>query len=223
MMKLGVMNDFVNELHEQCYIGSTVSGPLESLTPEQQNSAYQNCLGSIAQGDEMALADLYDATLGKVYGLALRITGLPESAEEVVEDVYMQVWHKAHQYQPDRGRVTTWLLTICRSRALDYLRRVVKTESHCRLQSMSSESPASDKDPMDLLSALQANSLVYAVLEGLPSLQRQLISLAFFRDMSHQQLADHLQMPLGTVKTHLRKSLSVLQQAILEHENRVLQ
>ena len=223
MMKLSLMKDFVNELHENCYMGSTVSGSFESLTPEQRNSAYQNCLVSIAQGDEMALADLYDATLAKVYGLAVRITALPESAEEVVEDVYMQVWNNAHQYQPERGRVMTWLLTICRSRALDYLRRAAKAEAHRSSEAINAESAVTDKDPMDLLSALQDDSLVYAALEGLPSLQRQLISLAFFRELSHQQLADHVQMPLGSVKTHLRKTLSLLQQALLEHENRVLQ
>ena len=85
-------------------------------------------LARIVQREESALRELYDASVGRVYGLALRITGRSDAAEEVASDVYVQVWRDAARYDSERARVLTWLLTICRSRALDFLRRREVTE-----------------------------------------------------------------------------------------------
>src|SRR5215207_8200346 len=82
----------------------------------------------IVQREESALRELYDASVGRVYGLALRITGRSDAAEEIASDVYVQVWRDAARYDFARARVLTWLLTICRSRALDFVRRRELTE-----------------------------------------------------------------------------------------------
>ncbi len=164
------------------------------------------CLAGIKEQNEASLSQLYDQTINSVYGLALRITGQAEEAEEVVSDVYLQVWEQADRYQTGKGSVMTWLLTICRSRAIDRLRK--------RRQS-SAEICASDDldliallaEPEYLLSTTQEHSLIHQSLQKLSSVQRQLLSLAFFRGLTYQEIADFIEMPLGTVKSHIRRSL----------------
>jgi len=171
-------------------------------------------LAAIAQQDESALAALYDATVGRVYGLALRIVRKPEAAEEVVADVYLQVWRKAAQYDVARGRALTWLLTICHSRALDQLRRRDEAETHPEPETLRADLHEGDNDPLDLLQAIENQSAIYAALETLNPIQRQLIALAFFKGLSHQEAAEQSGLPLGTVKTHIRRALEQLRLAL---------
>ena len=149
-----------------------------------------------------------------MYGLALRITRKPEAAEEVVADVYLQVWRKAATYDAARGRALTWLLTICHSRALDQLRRKDEAEAHPEPESLRPELLEGDNDPLDLLQAIENQSAVYAAMETLNPIQRQLIALAFFKGLSHQEAADQSGLPLGTVKTHIRRALEQLRQTL---------
>ena len=171
-------------------------------------------LAAIAEQDEGALAALYDATLSRVYGLALRITRKPEAAEEVVADVYLQVWRKATTYDAARGRALTWLLTICHSRALDQLRRKDEAEAHPEPETLRTDLANGDNDPLDLLQAFENQSAIYAALETLNPIQRQLIALAFFKGLSHQEAAEQSGLPLGTVKTHIRRALEQLRHAL---------
>ncbi len=173
-------------------------------------------LSAIAKGDEPALGALYDATVGRVYGLALRIVRQREAAEEVVEDVFLQVWQQAGRYDASRGKPLTWLLTICRSRALDYLRRVDDALVHPEPETLVAEVGDERINPQDLLLVLERNSRLYAILEKLMPVQRQLLALAFFRGMTHQEIAAHMQLPLGTVKSHVRKALDKMREHLGE-------
>ena len=166
-------------------------------------------LQAVAKGDKSSFADFYDATIGRVYGLALRITGRSHEAEEVVSDVYLQVWRQASSYDDRRGLVVAWLLTICRSRALDHLRRRDPAESHPNPNDLRHDL-AHDENPESLMLALRRDSSVYTALAKLSPVQRQLVGLAFFRGLSHKEIADHVSMPLGSVKTHIRKALRML-------------
>lgn len=174
-----------------------------------QELACRAWLAAIARHDEQALGALYDATLGKVYAVALRITSKPESAEEVVGDVYLQVWRDAAKFDVTRGKALTWLLTICRSRALDLLRRRDPAQLHEDPESLWLDMPHAD-DPQDLLLTIERQSKVHAALQTITPVQRQMVALAFFKGLSHQEIADHSGLPLGTVKTHLRKALEAL-------------
>ncbi len=165
-------------------------------------------VGRIVLGDQKALGRVYDLTVSRVYGLALRITARPESAEEVAEDVYLQVWRTAKDYRVERGKVIAWLLTIARSRAIDYLRGRDIAEPTENPEDLAPHDE--DKDPQDLLSATQENARLHAAIEGLESIQRQLLSLAFFRGLTHEEIAAHTRLPLGSVKTHLRRALGEL-------------
>ena len=188
--------------------------PTPDITLAAQDAHCCGLLAAIARQDESALASLYDATIGRVYGLALRITRKPEAAEEVVADVYLQVWRKAAAYDATRGRALTWLLTICHSRALDQLRRRDEAESHPEPETLRPDLVEADNDPLDILQAFENQSAIYAALETLNPIQRQLIALAFFKGLSHQEAADQSGLALGTVKTHIRRALDQLRHAL---------
>ncbi|MCK5831364.1 MAG: sigma-70 family RNA polymerase sigma factor [Methylococcales bacterium] len=163
-------------------------------------------LAEIVERKEAGLSQFYDQTINNVYGLALRITCQAEEAEEVVSDVYLQVWEQASRYQSEKGSIMAWLLTICRSRAIDRLRKRQKSnldisDTEC------TELFDLAADPEYFISNTQQHSTINEALKKLSSLQRQLLSLAFFRGMTHQEIADFINMPLGTVKSHIRRSL----------------
>lgn len=165
-------------------------------------------LKDISQGDEGALESFYTATLSKVYGVAYRIVGETSKAEDVVTEVYYQVWQQADRYQTDRGSPLAWVLTISRSRALDQLRRD-KTRSNADLN----QDDVTGADPLApdaLLESLEAGTQIHALLSELSQVQRDVLALAYFRDLSHQQIADQLDMPLGTVKSHIKRALGSL-------------
>lgn len=173
-------------------------------------------VAAIATGDEQALGTFYDATIGRVFGFALRIVRQREAAEEVAEDVYMQVWQQAGRFDANRGKPLTWLLTICRSRALDYLRRDDRAVSHPEPESLMAEPYDERADPHNMLQAVQRNSRLYRMLDQLLPVQRQLLALAFFRGLTHQEIADHTHLPLGTVKSHVRKALDSMRELVGE-------
>jgi RNA polymerase sigma factor (sigma-70 family) len=176
----------------------------------EQDEALRQLVVRIVNGEEAGLRELYDASVGRIYGLALRITGRAAEAEEVTSDVYVQIWRDAARYAPDRARVLTWMLTICRSRAIDFLRRRDLTEALPEDDELAAAHSAVGNDPQDLLSAVQSNGALHAALAELAPLQRQLLALAFFRGLTHDEIAQHCDMPLGSVKTHIRKALGIL-------------
>jgi len=169
-------------------------------------------IAAIGSGDSESLGLLYDATLSRCYALAMRILRDPQAAEDVCEDVYLQVWHQAVRFDPARGNVLAWLLTICRSRALDHLRRRKLEETRDDVETLLAfhEAP----DPFDLVDGLVASSRIGEAVGRLSGAQRQVIGLAFYRGMTQQEIAAHLEMPLGTVKSNTRRALAALRAAI---------
>ncbi|MFO1318621.1 MAG: sigma-70 family RNA polymerase sigma factor [Burkholderiales bacterium] len=173
-------------------------------------------LRDIALGDEGALSSLYDATLGKCYSLAMRITRHREHAEEIVAETYFQVWREAVRFDPDRGRPLTWLMHICYSRAIDHLRRRGPMDVHPDPQTLAEAEPEADDDPLSLALATETHSVLHEEIRRLPRLSQQLLGLAFFRGLTHSEIAEHTGLPLGTVKTHLRQALMTLRATVGE-------
>ncbi len=169
-------------------------------------------IARVVARDESALASLYDAMAGRVYGLALRITRNVQTAEEVVEDAFWQIWRQAPRFDPARGNAAAWMLTITRSRALDALRRV--DPAACDSESGVREADLAD-GPEELLASSQAGKQLNAALARLEPLPRQLVALAFFRGLSHEEIALQTGLPLGTVKSHIRRALVRLRDTLL--------
>jgi len=136
----------------------------QETASDRLNAACYLLLVAVARGEESALSALYDITLSRVFGVALRIVGKSETAEEVVADVFMQVWRNAKDYDAVRARPMTWLLMMTRSRALDHLRRRDEAESHPEPETLTSEAQSGDDDPMNILLAVERNTTLHAAL-----------------------------------------------------------
>jgi RNA polymerase sigma-70 factor (ECF subfamily) len=182
------------------------------------DEALRSRVRAIANGDAQAFAAFYDATIGTVYGLALRILRDAAEAEEVVSDVYLQVWRQASRFDAARGAPRAWLVTITRSRALDTLRRRDPAKPRDDVDALADLAGSDAPDPPDWLSAVERGQALHAALARLSHEQRQMLALAYFRGLSHQEICDYTGVPLGTVKTHLRKAIEALRAALHTHE-----
>jgi len=166
----------------------------------------------IQKRDENAFSDFYDLTVNRVYGLAYKILDDKDDCEEAVCDVYKQLWQQAGNYHSDRGSVIGWCLLIARCRALDLYRkrRSFKDIIHDSIEStelLADESSEPDK----VIQLFQENSKTHDAIKQLSLLQRQLLTLAFFKGLSHSEISAAIEMPLGTVKSNIRRSLELLQ------------
>ncbi|HTD91768.1 MAG TPA: sigma-70 family RNA polymerase sigma factor [Burkholderiales bacterium] len=189
------------------------AGVCSALTPRPQAVSeiqLQTWIQRITRQDEPAFAAFYEACVGRVYGLALRITRDAAQAEEVAEDTFWQTWREAPRFDPARGTAMSWLLTMARSRALDSLRARDPAESVEDADELRDARGERDASPLDLLSATQTDHTLHHALAQLDAQPRQLIALAFFRGLTHDEIATHTGIPLGTVKSHIRRGLTTL-------------
>jgi RNA polymerase sigma-70 factor (ECF subfamily) len=180
--------------------------------PREQRQA--ELIGQVAAGDEHALASLYDDTSRLVFGLLLRILNDAGAAEEVLLDVYTQVWRQAATYSTERGAPLAWLTTIARSRAIDRLRAVREKQQRTEPLEASLYKSAASEDVEEEWAAREMQKAVRAALDALPPEQRELIELAYFGGMSHGEIAEAKGQPLGTVKTRIRLGMSKLRDAL---------
>lgn len=170
-------------------------------------------LDRIAARDNAALKGLYDMTSSKLYGLALRIVRSRDLAEDVLQDAFLAVWLSAGNYRASLSPPMAWLGLIVRSKSLDALRK--KTSDRVDVtqelddelaQSLDSGAP----NPMDTAHASEQAFALHLCLTKLDNKQREAVSLAYLRDHSHSELAEQLMLPLGTVKTYIRRGLDQL-------------
>jgi RNA polymerase sigma-70 factor (ECF subfamily) len=185
--------------------------PDQAIATEQ---SLQEWIARVVDSDQIALGLLYESLVGQVYGLALRITRRVQLAEEVVQDTFWQVWRQAPRFDSERGTAKAWIMTIARSRALDALRRIEPNECNLEPEALALLEASDDDIPPDLLVAIQQGDQLHAALASLESVPRQLVSLSFFRGLSHDEIAGHTGLPLGTIKSHIRRALLTLQQLL---------
>jgi RNA polymerase sigma-70 factor (ECF subfamily) len=179
--------------------------PDERLMPRWDHFAER-----IRSREEQALGELYDQTSKLVYSLALRILGNSADAEEVVCDVYAQVWRNAQDFDRARGSFLSWVLLIARSRALDRLRARATRDLAQRPMEESLDLPGHFPDAEETTQLNQRRRLIRLAISELAGEQRQLIEMAFFEGLSHTELAERLRLPLGTVKTRIRLGMMKL-------------
>ena len=164
-------------------------------------------IARIRAGDENAMADVYDRHSGIVYAVALRVLGNTSAAEDVVQEVFLQIWRNPQAFDADRGRLAPWLAVIARNRAIDLLRKRPMEEDIAELPistGVNLENEAGQR---------MAISKVRGVLAQLPQDQRRLLEMAFFEGMTHSEIAAKTGEPLGTVKTRIRSGLLALRKA----------
>ena len=171
----------------------------------------------IAEQDQTALSQLYDLYARLVYAVVFKILGSVEEAEEVVLDVFAQVWRSAQRYDRKKGRVDSWLLMMARSRALDRLRSRQRQKKvvDASTQVVHTESGTSVAIPEENLLIQERRDQVMAALTQIPVAQRQVIELAYYQGLTQKEIAAHIGVSLGTVKTRVRLGLNKLR-GILE-------
>lgn len=176
----------------------------------------RSCIDRLRVGDMKAFEELYDRHNPMLWSLVLRIVGKAPEAEEVLQDVWLQVWRSAGTYQPSRGTVVGWLLTLARSRAIDRLRSLMsrqRAEASGRI-----EPPARTSEPPVRVAQLQVQEQVAVALSALPTQQREVLQLAYFTGLSQSEIAARLGAPLGTVKSWTRQALSRLRDLVPQEE-----
>jgi RNA polymerase sigma-70 factor (ECF subfamily) len=181
----------------------------------RSESDLQPLLLRLRAGEQSALGELYDLTIGKVYALALAVLRSREDAEEVACDTYAQAWQQAARFDAERATVIGWLLMICRSRALDRLRqrRARQSDAHVPVDE-AGELHADEESPEQFLARLQEGSKVHAALAQLSPERQRMVQLAFIEGLTHQEIAARTGIPLGTVKSHVRRALLELRDAL---------
>ena len=197
----------------------------EAEKPDQfiaNEQLLQEWIARMVDSDQTALELLYEGLVGQVYGLALRITRRVQLAEEVVQDTFWQVWRQAQRFDPEKGSAKAWVMTIARSRALDALRRIEPNECNLEAETLELIEASNDDIPPNLLVAVQQGQQLHTALASLDPMPRQLVSLAFFRGLSHAEIAGHTGLPLGTVKSHIRHALLTLQQILTANVTEVI-
>ncbi len=180
---------------------------------QNDDATLQDLIDRVAARDDHALKSLYELTSAKLYGLALRITGQRDRAEDVLQETFLQVWRTAADYRASLSPPLAWLGLIVRSRALDQLRRQKVAREHLTdtLDETLAETLDGDADdPLDVSLASQQARALHQCLARLDRKQRAVVSLAYLRDLSHSELAQQLKLPLGTVKTWIRRGLDQL-------------
>ena len=177
----------------------------------------------ISSGRAEALSELYDRYGRLIYSLALRIAGDGLIAEELTQEVFLQVWRNAAYYQVERGRVVTWMASITRYRSIDRLRRVRSRPPIQDLGDISLDSLAEDSNPApeEVVSLMQQRRQVQEAVDHLPPDQKQVLLLAFYKGYSHSEIAESLGLPLGTVKTRIRLGMQKLRIALIREQEQI--
>ncbi len=190
------------------------------MSANTPDSELMDLLDRIAVHEEAALKQLYEHSAARLYGLALRILGNKEWAEDVLQESFLGIWRNAGSYRASLSPPLAWMGLVVRSRALDFLRRRRAERMHVSVSLDDAEGflPASDAlGPMQLAQASEQALVLHQCMQRLEQAQREVVSLAYLRDLSHSELASQLKLPLGTVKTWVRRSLEQLRKCMARH------
>jgi RNA polymerase sigma-70 factor, ECF subfamily len=172
----------------------------------------QDLMKRIAGGSQKAVRALYGRYGRLVYGMALRVLRDDSAAEEVTQDVFLRVWEKAGTYSAEKARLSTWLMRIARNRAIDVMRQrgSIGARAAADWDDLASVPDSRTSDPAEDASRGHCADEVRKALDALPVDQRRALALAFFKGLTHQEIAETLGEPLGTVKTRIRDAMRKL-------------
>ncbi|MBK4736722.1 sigma-70 family RNA polymerase sigma factor [Noviherbaspirillum pedocola] len=191
-------------------------------TPDPYQTQLKSWLVAVAKRDGAAFRQLYDATSPKLFGFLQRILNKSEWAEEVLQETYVSVWNNAASYQAALAAPMTWMTTIARNKAFDALRRhdanvEIDADGFAQEVAQALESP--DPTPLAALElSADAEALAHC-LSRLEALHRQAIALAYYHDLSHSEVAERMELPIGTIKTWIRRGLERLRLCLSKRES----
>ena len=171
----------------------------------------RSLMAAVARQDRTALAQLYDRHAPQMLGLACRILQTRRDAEDLLHDVFLEVWQKAKDFDADRGTVRTWLLLRVRSRAIDRIRTLTVARNYAMIKS--EPEPESQTDEP---SQAMAGTQVRRALSTLSEIQRTVLELSYFEGLSCREIAERCRVPIGTVKSRLAAALAKLRQEFQE-------
>ena len=190
---------------------------MDALSPKHPSTVDHTLLARVAKGDQEAFERLYAQTSSLLYTLVLRIVGKPADASDLLQEVYLEAWRKASNYDAARGAPMAWLVTLARSRAIDRVRSLAARGKGvtASLDDMPpSDLAAQNADALDIRTAKERQTLVRASLKTLPSVQQQVIDLAFYEGLTHVEISERLNVPLGTIKTRIRLAMKKLRDGL---------
>jgi RNA polymerase sigma-70 factor (ECF subfamily) len=171
----------------------------------------------IAKGDRRAFGQLYDRSSPVLFTLSLKMLGDREEAEDLLQEVYTEVWRKSVRYDERRGTPMAWLITLTRSRGIDRI-RARTSRGHGMTESIE-DAPIADMQghnptPFDQQADAEVRGFVMKALVELPAAQRQALELAYYHGLSHSEIAERLKEPIGTIKTRIKLGMSKLKTAL---------
>lgn len=185
------------------------------LDRETSDESQAQLLRRIAAQDRQAVAELYAQAAGVLFSTAVRILGDTHDAEEILQDVFVQVWNRAGEFDPALGTPLHWTLSITRNRCIDRLRsRQRRTRLVERMTEQADIAGATFSRPPENLLGAGELAAVHSAVKNLPEEQRRAIELAFFGGLSHGEIAESLNQPLGTVKARIRRGMMKLQESL---------
>jgi RNA polymerase sigma-70 factor (ECF subfamily) len=185
--------------------------------PQTMSDLDRTCIGRMAAGDTRALEELYDRHAPMLYGLVLRIVGRVSDAEEVLQDAWLQAWRRADTWDPARGTVAAWLVTLARSRAIDRIRSV-SARQRAESATPAPETPLAADEPAANAVQRQRQERLSAALATLTPRQREVLELGYFGGLSQTEIAERIGAPLGSVKSWTRQGLMRLRELVPEEE-----
>lgn len=200
----------------------------DSMNPSEPELSYARGKGSNADDvalirrmcdlDEAALGALYDRWSRSLYSLVAHLLKDSDEAEDVVEETFWQAWRKASSYEPSRGAVSTWLLTIGRRKALDRIRAMRRhKEEPIGRDRILADMASPEQDPSQNAEGSELRMHVAAALRDLPPEQREALELGYFNGLSQTEIADATGQPLGTIKTRMRLGMQKLREPLAMH------
>jgi RNA polymerase sigma-70 factor (ECF subfamily) len=190
---------------------------MDAPIPQSSSTVAPDLVARVVGGDQAAFEQLYEQSSPLLFTLVSRIVGNEGEAADLLQEVYLEVWRKASNYDHARGTPMAWLVTLARSRAIDRVRALGsrgKGVTASLDDTPASDLIASNADAMEISAASERQALVWAALDRLPLVQRQAIELAYYEGLTHVEISGRLNVPLGTIKTRIRLAMEKLRDSL---------
>jgi RNA polymerase sigma-70 factor (ECF subfamily) len=184
--------------------------------PQDELDVDIELLRRVGEGDRGSFGLLYDRLAGVLFATAYRVLNNQETTEDVLQEVFVQIWEKSPLYNPTRGKPVTWAITLTRNKAID---RVRTTQRRSRLQEDVEREAltldqSDDRLPYEMVTSGETSEMVRKAIQELSDDQRQAVELAFFASLTQAEIAERLQVPLGTIKARIRRGMLKLREVL---------